>query len=736
MERITEEFIHKARVALESPAIFSQLEEFHLPPQIIQKRTEKTIRSSVAKDIKVVISGETENLSVYLITGDSVLAYTPFSNIKRNVFVGMYKEECEYFDENTAVLPINSNTRPVIDRLQMPKVILINPYVQENYPLPRLSLNISILAAYLRKHQKAEVSLLDTQLGLTLEDIVRTVTEVNPDIVGISIPHAQTTLAMEIADSLYDKLSKGLIGSKMVLGNFIAASLPELFLRKYPKAFVCMGEGEKSLLDMCDYVKGRKPIDEVSGIAFMKDGLIKANPKSYIGMDDLPAPAMDTIEEIKKYKGALTHEWSRGCFWKCSFCPREHKPNRWKGMSPEVVRSQWEYFSRIIEKFGLQKRVYVADEETIGGSEDFQTERMKAIARELIKSNLNLEFDSYCRVDQVYQAQKPESWHSRRMGMWKELQKAGLSRVFVGVESGSDTQLQRYGKGIRKRDSLMAIRILSALGVNFRFGFITFDPLMTVEEIIENINFLERRDAFLRPLGGDIDYGRHFSNLENERFIYENSLNIPIYAKVSYMLASLETLVNSSYVNLLKAHEKLTGKKLIFTDTVDINIGRYKVAYLDETIGEMSRYSQLWIDRNFSLMYTVKSLYKIAEGVEREFLMGYMMKHRELSHFLLKAMVYSIYGSQRAGFGAVECLHIRDEERIGEVKALSKETMGVPEKLGRCLAIFEGFMGSLVADMKAQVSSGVIKDTEDGRFRTSIKRWEENKNTWTLLNPL
>ena len=82
MERITEEFIHKARVALESPAIFSQLEEFHLPPQIIQKRTEKTIRSSVAKDIKVVISGETENLSVYLITGDSVLAYTPSPVIK------------------------------------------------------------------------------------------------------------------------------------------------------------------------------------------------------------------------------------------------------------------------------------------------------------------------------------------------------------------------------------------------------------------------------------------------------------------------------------------------------------------------------------------------------------------------------------------------------------------------------------------------------------------------------
>ena len=93
---------------------------------------------------------------------------------------------------------------------------------------------------------------------------------------------------------------------------------------------ICHGEGERTITDIVDYVRGdKKNLSEVSGITYMKNGELRRNPAQEIDMDDSPLPAMDTVSRLVKDGGALTMETSRGCYYSnCTFCPRTHKAKR------------------------------------------------------------------------------------------------------------------------------------------------------------------------------------------------------------------------------------------------------------------------------------------------------------------------------------------------------------------------------------------------------------------------
>ena len=64
----------------------------------------------------------------------------------------------------------------------------------------------------------------------------------------------------------------------------------------------------------------------------------------------------------------------------------------------------------------------------------------------------------------------------------------------MGVESGSPSQLIRYGKGVTVEETEQAIRILREIGFNVEPGFIFFDPEATLDELKESIDFIKRTE--------------------------------------------------------------------------------------------------------------------------------------------------------------------------------------------------------------------------------------------------
>src|SRR5205807_5255221 len=100
-------------------------------------------------------------------------------------------------------------------------------------------------------------------------------------------------------------------------------------------------------------------------------------------------------------------------------------------------------------------------------------------------------------ADQIFREGRDQDWHLQRGRLFKRCVEGGLSRLFLGVESGASAQLERYKKGSTVGEMISAIRYLSLLGMRLRFGFILFDQLMSVKDLVDNIEFLGRTDIVL-----------------------------------------------------------------------------------------------------------------------------------------------------------------------------------------------------------------------------------------------
>src|SRR3990172_1762493 len=157
----------KGPVIGEIEAVLSQ---FWLPPHEVAGRVERIVSRVLGdRPVGIVVSGETKNVALYVLDSEAVLSLSPFSSIADNCLSReVYDEASLPQDRTWYVFPRDVQ---LVQRLCLPRVLLVNPCVLENFPIPRLCLSIGLLASYLRKCQKADVRLIDMQVGPTIEDI-------------------------------------------------------------------------------------------------------------------------------------------------------------------------------------------------------------------------------------------------------------------------------------------------------------------------------------------------------------------------------------------------------------------------------------------------------------------------------------------------------------------------------------------------------------------------------------
>src|SRR5262249_23772595 len=143
---------------------------------------------------------------------------------------------------------------------------------------------------------------------------------------------------------------------------------------------------------------------------------------------------------------------------------------------------------------------------------------------------------------------RDQDWHLRRGQLFKRCVDGCLSRLFLGVESGATAQLERYNKGSTVDEMVSAIRYLSLSGVRLRFGFIFFDPLMSVQDLVENIEFLGRTDIVLPAAHGASVEEILQVVWSNHHQVMQQVSGRPIFEDISYMVSPLEVLAKSRYL--------------------------------------------------------------------------------------------------------------------------------------------------------------------------------------------
>lgn len=481
-----------------------------------------------------------------------------------------------------------------------PRIVLLSLADQRTLGYPRFALAVSFLASALRARTSACVEVHDMQL-VEPSGLIRRVLATKPDIVGLSATYGQFELLDQTLGALQDADPEGLL---VIAGGSLPARIPYWIVEKYPHVAVATGAGETTLIDVVRALGSGGLAGPVRGLLYRsRSGDIVEAPVESEANDLFP-PGLELVDETLAAGGALTIETSRGCWNSCSFCPRDHK-GHWHRL-PWVSGS----LAGILEKMGAAcdahhapRRVFIVDEEFIGlDSPPGLIGAAQSIATELQDAGFG--FDVFSRIDQVYRPAEDSDAAAARIGMWRYLRSCGLRRALFGAESGVPSILERFRKRISSRQIVVALRAITLAGVPIRVTYITFDPVMTFEELKESHQFLGRTDILMTGMPEMSDEAVAEIAQDDSR-ASALALGIPVYREITYALVPMECLQGSDYLDLVCDHG-VRGVE-------DPALGRVEVPYRDFRVGAIEAGARRWNSRHYALDYALKSLEKKCE---------------------------------------------------------------------------------------------------------------------------
>jgi len=263
---------------------------------------------------------------------------------------------------------------------------------------------------------------------ISLDELKAFFTHTNPAIVGFYTNSDNVHSVRELAC----RVKKWLPGAQIIAGG-PQASAEEEKLLDWPclDALIC-GEGETAMLAYTEAVSSGKSLETVPSLIYRDGREIRKNTRAPLIEDLDTIPAIDH-SILGPQLQVLNVTTGRGCPFGCAFCFQAIHGRRYRYRTALKVVEE---ITQNLERFNL-KTFSITDDTFVA-----HPERAMKICNLLIeyKERSGRDFRFYCegRVD-IF-ARHPE--------LLPLLKKAGLIRLQIGIESGTQDIINVYQKGI------------------------------------------------------------------------------------------------------------------------------------------------------------------------------------------------------------------------------------------------------------------------------------------------
>lgn len=363
------------------------------------------------------------------------------------------------------------------------RVLLVAPsqsdiygrFFAPSYPL----LGLGYLASVLEKSGH-EVKIIDIDADkISEQDFIRYLKIGNFDLVGI------TTTTPTFNNAIYlSRLVKENSKSITVLGGIHVTVMPEESMKYDSVDFLVQGEGEQTIVELVNFLEGRRDLQSINGIYYRKNGeILKSKERELIeDLDEIPMPARHLFRQQNYtypdtlYRRSFPIITSRGCPSDCSYCNSKNIFKRkFRSRSPKAIVDEVEYLKRNFKA----KEIHIWDDNFT-----IIKERVFQIRDEIKRKNIKLKFafPNGLRVDCV------------DLEILKALKELGTYSVAFGVESGNQKVLDSINKKIRLDQVEQSFKLAKKIGLE-TWGFFMFGlPTETASSIKDTIDFAIKLD--------------------------------------------------------------------------------------------------------------------------------------------------------------------------------------------------------------------------------------------------
>ncbi|HBC76570.1 MAG: hypothetical protein A2008_03055 [Candidatus Wallbacteria bacterium GWC2_49_35] len=240
------------------------------------------------------------------------------------------------------------------------------------------------------------------------------------------------------------------------------------------------GEGELTLHGLLECLyNGTGDWKKLAGIIYAGEtGQLVKNEAGPIieNLDDLPLPAFHRWINKPEFKSVYI-QTGRGCPFSCAFCHEGSLKRKVRLKSIDKVVS---HIESLFASEPALNYIAFADDTLI-----MSRERVSELCAGLSELRKKRDFVWFCEGHMRQLIKYP--------GILAEMTRAGMIKMQVGIESGSQMVLDTYGKKTTTAEIEEVVKIAAAEGVHQMIGFfITGGPFENREIIEENKKFAEK----------------------------------------------------------------------------------------------------------------------------------------------------------------------------------------------------------------------------------------------------
>ncbi|MEX0812918.1 MAG: radical SAM protein [Chitinophagales bacterium] len=365
-----------------------------------------------------------------------------------------------------------------------------------------------------------------------------------------------------------DEIKSEFPDTPFILFGHYATVFAEETLENINVDYVIHGEPDIVFSELLNAMEGKIEYETIKGISYRKHG-VPIHQKGVSRIPDpneLPIPAFDLLKNqlygepfFPKPYGLI--QSARGCPYQCNYCIKSFG-KKLTALSPENMVAQVQEY---IDLFDIKSFRFIDDTFTA------VPKRVIEFCKLLIERGINLKWSCLTRPDTL----------DKEMLEW--MKKSGCSRLYIGMESGSQRILDFYSRNIKVNEALENIKYCKSIGFEVMGFFIVGAPIETKEDVDKSIDFALKADFNFITIGeliaypGTLLYERMKDDVEFSIFPYVNKfkderLNENAYKFQRYFFRKFyfnyKTIIKTINDNVFVNHKDLLNNTYAFLNYI------------------------------------------------------------------------------------------------------------------------------------------------------------------------